>query len=195
MDKYNILTNDPYCYNGTTVLKNKLNIQDSTNFEKAEREITASTICNIKYKKPPYNLEYLQDLHQELFGELYAWAGKLRTVDISKGDTDFCLHWNIESQSNDLFKKLKSDEWLKGLDENSFCEKLAEHYCDFNMLHPFREGNGRTQRLFFEHLALHNEYIIDWNTIISTDEWIQANIDGVIDHEPMAEIFNRVLRS
>ena len=61
------------------------------------------------------------------------------------------------------------------------------------MVHPFREGNGRVQRLFFEHLALYNKYVLNWNTIIHTNEWIQANIEGVIDYEPMEDIFKRVI--
>ena len=72
-------------------------------------------------------------------------------------------------------------------------KKLAEYYCEFNMIHPFREGNGRVQRIFFEHLALYNGYELDWSDI-STEEWIQANIDGVaVNYGSMETIFNRIL--
>ena len=193
MDKYDTSYNDPYCYSGTSVLKNKLNIRNFDELEKAEREITAYSLKYIQYQKPPYNLVYLQTLHKQLFNELYQWAGTLRTVDISKEDTYFCPFSNLESYSNELFKNLKEDEWLKGLDKVNFCKKLAEHYCEFNILHPFREGNGRVQRLFFEHLALYNEYILNWNSI-TKDDWIQANIAGVTDYEPMEKIFKRIIK-
>lgn len=192
MDKYDTSYNDPYCYDGTFVLKNKLNIRDFREFEDAERDITAYTIKLVEYKKPPYTLVYLQTLHKKLFSELYEWAGKLRTVNIFKGDTTFCYYDNLVQYSNDLFRKLDEEQYLKGLDKNSFCEKLAEYYCEFNMVHPFREGNGRVQRLFFEHLALYNGYVLNWDSI-SKEDWIQANIAGITDYEPMENIFKRVL--
>jgi len=192
MDKYDTSYNDPYCYDGTFVLKNKLKIKDFDELETAEREITAYSLKDIEYQDAPYNLKYLQTLHKQLFNELYKWAGELRTVDISKEDTEFCSFFNLESYSSGLFENLQKDKWLEGLNKTSFYKKLAEHYCEFNMLHPFREGNGRVQRLFFEHLALYNGYVLDWNTI-SKDDWIQANIAGVTDYEPMENIFKRVL--
>ena len=119
---------------------------------------------------------------------------RVTNSNIFKGDTTFCYYDNLERYSSDLFGKLEKEEWLKGLDKNSFCKKLAEYYCEFNMLHPFREGNGRVQRLFFEHLALYNGYVLDWNSIVHTDEWIQANIDGVIDYNPMENIFKHIVK-
>jgi len=73
--------------------------------------------------------------------------------------------------------------------------KLAEYYAEFNMIHPFREGNGRVQRLFFEHLAAYNEYALDWS-LISQAEWIQANIDGFnVDYQSLTAIFKKILSS
>ena len=67
MDKYDTSYNDYYCYSGTSVLKNRLNIRDFKEFEDAEREITAFTISLVEYREPPYNLSYLQFLHKKLF--------------------------------------------------------------------------------------------------------------------------------
>ena len=62
------------------------------------------------------------------------------------------------------------------------------------MIHPFREGNGRVQRLFFEHLAASNGYALDWSSI-SQNEWIKANIDGYhVQYQSLADIFERVLK-
>ncbi len=89
MDKYDV-AQDHYCYDGTSILKNKLNIQSNEQLEEAEQEITALTVQDISYSPPPYDLAYLQQLHKIIFSALYDWAGEIRTVDISKGNTRFC---------------------------------------------------------------------------------------------------------
>ncbi|WP_444995022.1 putative adenosine monophosphate-protein transferase Fic [Aliikangiella sp. IMCC44359] len=192
MDKYDTVS-DHYCYKGTFVLKNKLNIKNMAELERAEREITAFTINNVRYKAPPYNLEYMKMLHRQLFSELYEWAGEFRNVDISKGATRFCNCSRVIAESQKIFSNLLKDKWLSGLLKESFCAKLAEYYCEFNMIHPFREGNGRVQRLLFEHLSLSAGYELDWSGI-KRAEWIQANIDGVfVNYEPMEKIFTRIV--
>ncbi len=137
----------------------------------------------------------MQSLHRHLFSELYDWAGKLRNVDISKGGTRFCNCDRIIAESQKLFDGLQKENWLANLQKKIFCEKLAEYYCEFNMIHPFREGNGRVQRLLFEHLALAAGYDLDWKNI-QQNEWILANIDGVdVNYEPMERIFKRIVTS
>jgi len=90
---------------------------------------------------------------------------------------------------------MQRENWLTNLQKEKFCEKLAEYYCEFNMIHPFREGNGRVQRLLFEHLALAAGYDLNWKDILPA-EWIQANIDGVnVNYEPMEKIFKRRVTS
>ncbi|MGZ5027095.1 MAG: putative adenosine monophosphate-protein transferase Fic [Methylobacter sp.] len=192
MDKYDA-ANDRYCYQGTTTLKNKLNIREMDELERAEREITAITVSRINFSRPPYDLDYMRRLHSQLFSDLYEWAGELRNVDISKGGTRFCNCGRMVAESQKLFKNLSKDNWLKNLPTHAFCEKLAEYYCEFNMIHPFREGNGRVQRLLFEHLALAAGYDLDWEDV-QPNEWIQANIDGVaVNYEPMTRIFMRII--
>ena len=135
----------------------------------------------------------MKHLHRQLFSDLYDWAGELRSVDISKGGTRFCNCGRIIAESQKLFNGLERENWLKNLSKDEFCNKLAEFYCEFNMIHPFREGNGRVQRLLFEHLSLAARYDLDWEDI-QQSEWIQANIDGVsVNYEPMAQIFKRIV--
>jgi len=190
VDKYN--EQDRYCYDGTLVLKNKLNIQNEDDLENAEKEITYHTAQNIIYYPPPYNVEYLQKIHTELFSTLYVWAGDVRDVSISKGDTVFCLPNYISYNISQLFRKLYNDKWLIGLEESEFYDKLAYYYCEFNMIHPFREGNGRVQRIFFEHLVLCNNHICDWSKI-DKDTWMKASIIGVGDEKPMINIFTQII--
>ncbi len=192
MDKYDA-KNDYYCYTNTTILRNKLNIEDMNILEAAEREITALTVRKIGFRHPPYDLEYMKLLHKKLFSELYDWAGEIRNVDISKRVTRFCNCSRIIPEAKKLFIALQKENWLSNLKKEEFCERLAEYYCEFNMIHPFREGNGRVQRLLFEHLAIAAGYDLDWE-FIQRNEWVQANIDGVnINYEPMNKIFKRIV--
>ncbi|MBC2656753.1 putative adenosine monophosphate-protein transferase Fic [Pseudomonas sp. MSSRFD41] len=194
MDKYDA-SNDHYCYPSSSVLRNKLNIQVMADLEAAERDITAVTVSRVVYVAPPYSLENFKVLHRKLFSDLYEWAGELRNVDISKGGTRFCNCARIEAEALKIFSDLQKVNWLGGLDKKTFCEKLAEFYCELNMIHPFREGNGRVQRLFFEHLALSAGYELDWEDV-SQPEWLEANINGVyVNYAPMTEIFKRIVIS
>lgn len=162
--------------------------------EAAEREVTAVTIRKVRFKHPPYDLEYMKLLHKKLFSELYDWAGDIRSVDISKGGTRFCNCGRVMPEAKKLFVALKKENWLSNLKKEEFCKRLAEYYCEFNMIHPFREGNGRVQRLLFEHLAIAAGYDLDWGSI-QRNEWIQANIDGVsVNYGPMNNIFKRIIR-
>lgn len=187
MDKYDSQC-DQYCYPGTDVLINKFDIRDEDELEQAEKEITSAAIYDIFYQAPPYDLLYYRNLHATLFSALYEWAGKIREVDISKGSTPFCHFSYIVPEINKLFSQLEADNWLAGLSKDEFCQKLADYYCEFNIIHPFREGNGRIQRLFFEHLALSAGYELNWS-LLDRDEWLQANIAGVLDSTPMKNIF------
>jgi cell filamentation protein len=99
----------------------------------------------------------------------------------------------IVAEAQKIFSNLQNENWLIGLSNNDFCEKLAEYYCELNVIHPFREGNGRVQRLLFEHIALAAGYDLAWKDI-QQNEWIQANIDGFnVNYEAMANIFKRIV--
>ncbi|AKF48738.1 putative adenosine monophosphate-protein transferase Fic [Pseudomonas fragariae (ex Marin et al. 2024)] len=192
MDRYDA-SHDHYCYPASPVLKNKLNIQDMDDLEAAERDITAITVNRVQYVAPPYSLDNLKQLHHLLFSDLYEWAGNLRSVDISKGGTRFCTCARIEAEAAKIFASLQNNNWLGALDKDAFCGGLAEYYCELNMIHPFREGNGRVQRILFEHLALSAGYELDWATV-SQAEWVSANIDGVnVNYGPMKDIFERIV--
>ncbi|MDQ9949820.1 MULTISPECIES: putative adenosine monophosphate-protein transferase Fic [unclassified Acinetobacter] len=178
MDKYGELGDSLYCYSGTSILKNKLNIRDEHILEQAELELSGLSSSLIDYAEPPYNLQYLQAIHTQLFGDLYEWAGQLRQIDISKGDTRFCTFSRIGIETNKLLNSLQQQNYFQDLESKYFIPKLADLYCELNVIHPFREGNGRTQRIFFEHLIAYCGYGIDWSKINSKEQWVQANIEG-----------------
>ena len=190
MDKYGELGDSLYCYSGTSILKNKLNICDERILEQAELELTTLSSSLIEYSEPPYDLAYLQHIHKQLFSDVYEWAGQLRQIDISKGDTRFCTFSRIEVETNKLLKPLQQQNYFQGLEIKQLITKLADLYCELNVIHPFREGNGRTQRIFFEHLIAYCGYGIDWSKINSKTQWVEANIQGFhCNLQPLIQIF------
>jgi len=90
------------------------------------------------------------------------WAGQVRTVNISKKGTRFTLAENIECQAVLIFQRLKDCDYFKGLPHDEFVEKIVDFYCVTNELHPFREGNGRTQRAFLTRLIRNAGYDINF---------------------------------
>lgn len=157
-----------YCYPGTNVLRNKLNIQDLDILHEAERDYSSIRQVEL-YKKGitgDFSLKHLCSIHRQLFQDIYSWAGELRTVDISKG-TIFCLVPFIEEQFAFLYRKLRKENFLKDItDQKEMAEKLAYYLGEINMIHPFREGNGRTQRIYIEQLCMNNgRFEIDFTEV------------------------------
>jgi len=103
---------DPYCYPGTDVLVNKFNIQNKVVLEEAEREITTAALSGISFSLPPYDLTYLKNLHRLLFSRIYDWAGKIRSIDISKEGTRFFTSSRIEPEANRIFGSLGKDKYF-----------------------------------------------------------------------------------
>lgn len=190
LDKYGT-GQDPYCYPGTRTLRNRLDITDEAVLNQAERDISASAANEIEYCLPPYDLAALQTIHRQLFDELYDWAGEIRTIDISKDTTRFCTVSRIEPESAKLLNECAHAGWFAGLDREALIVAAAELFGDLNMTHPFREGNGRAQRILFEHLIIHAGFEINWWGV-EQQEWIQANIDAVVcDYAALERVFER----
>ena len=152
------------CYPGTTVLVNKLHIHDEAALQEAE---TLATYVNAsKLEQCPlegvFDFAHYKAVHQFLFSDLYDWAGQIRTVDISKKGTRFCSAENIERQAELIFHRLKERNYFKNLPHGEFVDEIVDLYCVTNDLHPFREGNGRTQRAFLTQLIRNAGYDINW---------------------------------
>ncbi len=185
--------NDPYCYKGSQVLINKLVITDEHLLEEAEKEISIFSAEEIEFSNPPYDLKYWKAVHKLLFRDIYEWAGDLRSVFITKSETQFCNPQYIEQESNRLFAQLARENYYSDYSREELVTKSAELFAELNLIHPFREGNGRAQRILFEHIFENCGYDIDW-TAVSVDEWINANIAGVdMNYSFLAEILNRCL--
>ncbi|MBU3626181.1 Fic family protein [Polynucleobacter sp. JS-Safj-400b-B2] len=165
MSRYD--ADDTYCYPGTDVLRNKAEITNAQDLDTYEGEL--STLRSIEILERPiagqFDLAHLQRIHLALFQDVYDWAGKIRTVDISRDNSRFANVRFIESAANDIFNKLARENWLKELDSNSLSKRLAHYLSEINALHPFREGNGRVQRIFISKLSESAGYQLDYSDL------------------------------
>ncbi|MFV0889030.1 Fic/DOC family protein [Metapseudomonas otitidis] len=194
VDKYGV-GQDPYCYPGTSVLRNRLGLTDGDALSEAERTLSSIAASNIEFIAPPYDVVALKRIHQQLFRDVYDWAGELRTVDISKGNTHFCNVSRIEPEAEKIFHGLAQANWFEGFDRNHLVPAVAEAFGDLNMIHPFRDGNGRAQRILFEFIIINAGFELSW-WAVDEHEWIRANIDAVVcDYGALTHIFDRCIGS
>jgi len=142
------VSTDPYTYDNGT-LRNRLGITDAEDLVTVEADLSTQRITEIKTAGLPgvFDLAHLQLVHHRIFGDVYDWAGELRTVDISKGSSLFCLARFLPAAAAQVFDDLHLLRDTLGSDAE-LPVGLASWYADLNALHPFREGNGRTQRTF-----------------------------------------------
>ena len=165
MSRYD--ADDTYCYPGTDVLRNKAEITTAEDLDAYEGEL--STLRSIEILENPiagqFDLAHLQRIHLALFQDVYDWAGKIRTVDISRGNSRFANVRFIESAANDILNKLARENWLRGLDADTLSKRLAHYLSEINALHPFREGNGRVQRIFISQLSQSAGYQLDYSDL------------------------------
>jgi cell filamentation protein len=141
----------------------------------AEIELTQARIDHYEPDFDDISLSALRAIHFCLFQDLYDWAGNLRTVDLCKGRTRFANFSRIEPEADKLFHQLAQENYLTGLTREQFVARLAHYYCEFNVVHPFRDGNGRAQRLLFEVISINAGFELRWEPI-ARDEWREANI-------------------
>lgn len=143
---------DPYCYPGTTVLINKLDLREADRLAAFEAEITSQRAAE-PLPDGALDAAHYQAIHRHLFQDVYAWAGELRTVRISKKGSMFCYPENIAAELRKLFGELATARCFRGLPRGDFVRKATHFLSELNAIHAFREGNGRTQLVFLTLLA------------------------------------------
>lgn len=159
------------CYENTTCLINKFDIRDEDKLKKVEADITfaKATILESNPISDKFDLEHYKAIHRFLFEDIYDWAGSFRTVDMAKKGTSFCSVDQLDDVAKNCFDRLAENNLFSDLDRDEFVDATVDFYCVTNMLHPFREGNGRTQRIFISQLIHHNGYDFDFSDIDSDD--------------------------
>lgn len=143
---------DPYTYENSTVLVNKLDLRDQEDLDDFEAEISSARSAE-PLPEGQLNFAHYCAVHHHLFQDVYEWAGKPRTVRMSKQGSPFCFPEHIDAQAAKLFGGLKADHFLKDLPAAEFAVKGAHFLAELNVIHAFREGNGRSQLSFFAMLA------------------------------------------
>lgn len=192
-DKYDVYAvgESKYCYKGTNVLKNKLNIRDQNKLKKIETELSFAALIELSTLPAveQFNKEHLLYIHKFIFNNIYSFAGKIREENIAKGNTTFCIYNFIEENLDDLFGriKIKIPKDKDNIEENIsfFAYVLAE----LNIIHPFREGNGRAIREFVRQFADSLGYVIDWSKVLK-DELMDAMIESVTNLEKLIYCMN-----
>jgi len=184
---------DPYLWHNDDVLKNLLEIHDSAQLRKAELAFSAARLATLELGNGVIGLPRLCHIHRTLFQDIYSWAGELRTIDIWRDETPYCHCEYIEKEGNVLMSALEEERGLANLSQEEFVARIAHYYCEIYVLHPFRAGNGRAQRIFFEQLALHAGYLLNWD-VLDREAWHTAIVTGVAgDLAPLTAQFAKVV--
>lgn len=175
---YSVTSSVDGCYPGTTVLINKLGLTRQEALDEAESVAVSLRSAEIESEPTddaPFTFDFYCNLHKRLFGDLYEWAGELRTIDFSKKGTSFYPAHSLRELGKAKFDRLNTMNGFHGLSRSQLIDEITDFYHGLNMLHPFREGNGRTQRLFFTLLLRRLGYDISFAEC-DTDELMIATI-------------------
>ncbi len=159
-------------------LENKLGINDSAELARVEEKISKSKAIKLYESKIVEDSEVgkfsgLSKIHKFLFDELYDFAGKIRTVNIAKGNFRFAPVMYLETALNHI----------DNMPQSTF-DEIIEKYVEMNVAHPFREGNGRSTRIWLD-LILKKELklVVDWNRVDKEDYLLAMERSPIKDLE------------
>ncbi|TRC95479.1 adenosine monophosphate-protein transferase [Mesorhizobium sp. WSM4303] len=185
--------NDPLCYPGTTVLRNRLNIEDQAELDEFE---LALFLTRADERIPAGRLDYAhyRAVHRHLFQDIYDWAGEVRAIRIGKGGNWFCYPEYIDQEMARIFKELADANCLRGLGIEDFAVRAAHVLAEINAVHPFREGNGRTQLTFLAMLTENAGFSFDAD-VLERERVLNAMIGSFAgDEAPLARLIEDIAR-
>jgi len=199
-----------YTYPGTDTLKNKYGETDFGKLERREAPPVAARQVEIEAGYGPpgqFDTDYLKVIHWHLFQDVYEWAGCTRDERVhlsdgtiatepimrKQGGADFLIGELISSALDGLADRLREVDYLRGLSREEFATRAADVMAFLNDIHPFREGNGRTQRTFVRALAKGAGHSLDF-TVVSKERMNQASIDARDHDDPtmMRRLFDEI---
>jgi cell filamentation protein len=186
---------DPYVYPETNVLRNLRDIRDAGQLNIFEAIATTRRTVELEHEPIPgrFDAPHLQAIHHYIFQDVYEWAGAFRTVSISKSGDPFAFPQHIASSLDKTCGELKRESHLAGSDLGRFASRGAYYLGEINAIHPFRDGNGRTQREFIRELGLRNGWMIDWRRV-SREEMIEASRRSLrIDNAGLEQVLQKAL--
>lgn len=192
---------DPYLDDKTGILRNLLNAGTNDELKDLEAQIVFANELELEEIgiKRTSDLSELLAIHKQLFGNVYDWAGDKRTVDIKKNSDNaeyFLPVSRILGACEYVFAELTKENYLKNLDKEKFVERLAYFYDQLNYVHPFREGNGRTQRVFWTRIAHGAGYEIGWDEVVGNENDEASRIAAEkMDLSPLTAMFAKIISS
>jgi len=192
---------DPYFDDKIGDLRNLLGATSSEELKALEPQIVFANEIELESAGIARTSDFaeLLSIHGQLFKGVYDWAGKIRTVDIKKNadGTEFFLPVSkINTAADYVFTELAKEQHLKALPIAEFVKRLAHHYDQLNYIHPFREGNGRAQRVFWGRVAKDAGYLINWDLIVGSenDEASRAASEQM-DVSKLKAMFAKIIRA
>lgn len=187
------MSDDPYLDPNSQVLRNKLAIRNPTYLDYVEREFVTQRLSE-GCPTGDFDLTHLRAIHRHLFQDIYAWAGEVRTVEIAKDGSQFQPRSFIETGMADIHNRLKAASYLQDLTRQDFAAQAGQILGDVNYVHPFREGNGRTQAEYLRQLGERAGYVVDLAGI-EGERWLAASKTAHLgDYALMAAEILRVIR-
>ncbi len=183
-----------YTYKGTDILKNKLNIMDEDLLKEYQTKVVGFKLSTINYVKmnDKFDSKRLKFIHKYLFDEVYFFGGEYRQENISKDNFRFSEYVYIEGNTDKIMSEINVEE-LKKLSFEDFTEKVSYIMTELNVLHPFREGNGRTIREFIRELCDECGYLINWSEVDYQDI-LRVNIEAVLDETNQIKLLRETIK-
>ncbi|ALE03011.1 BID domain-containing T4SS effector [Bartonella ancashensis] len=199
-----------YYYPNTLTLINEHGIKDRVHLEKLCAHTSAQALINLRQEPLPEKLDssYLRHVHHQLFKDVFAWAGQTRDIPfifpdgraahiptMQKSDPPviFATGSEIQEVLKRLDQELEKRNYLQGLSREEFAQSAATLFSLVNYAHPFREGNGRTQRAFFEKIAEGAGYELDFS-LVTKERMATASIAALTenDFKPLQHMFEDI---
>ena len=170
-------TNDPHSERGNACPRNVFGLTDYSELQLLEAPLAAKRGGELEDRglTGKFDVQHLRGIHRYLFQDVFPWAGEFRVVNISKGNSMFGPALHIGGALADALEKLSREDFLQGLSDQAFAMRAAFYLGEINAIHPFREGNGRTQREFLRQLALQAGHPLSWAGF-TQQEMVDASI-------------------
>lgn len=159
-------------------LENKLGLTSSAELAREEERISKKRAVElfengVLDSLPAGKFSTLQEIHRHLFGDIYDFAGKLRTVNLAKGNFRLAPLMYLEAALSNIDKMPQSN-----------FDEIVEKYVEMNIAHPFREGNGRSTRIWLDHiLKTEIGYVVDWSKVDKEDYLLAMERSPIKDVE------------
>ena len=186
---------DPYCYPGTTILRNRFDICEARLLAEIESVYSQQRLVELYTQHPVtgrFGLTHLSRIHRFIFQDVYPWAGRLRMVRTHKERTTFAYPENIPGEAKRIFDALRQENYLLDLTPAKLSERLAWYIAELNVLHPYREGNGRALRAFLRLLLLRRNMPLHFERL-EPAEWLEASVAAYIGNlAPMKSLIAQI---